>query len=225
MGSTIFGCVHDFSPCSQGGAGTGSPLSSDRSSSASGPRGGRLPGSPRASPSAWPWVPCRLRTPPRRGAERADSTRVSGPSTMTKSAASASPPSPASWITGSTGVKENIRARARRAKKFGMRGGGSTAARSFAHNVVALLRFATRGKVPLAGCQSHIRWRASRSAPALAAERHWLDGGLTPLGGAAVDAGEDIEANRRPALRWSWDGEASPGVNRRRAKLTLSRSC
>jgi hypothetical protein len=38
-------------------------------------------------------------------------------------------------------------------------------------------------------------------------------------GRAAADAGEDIEANRRPALRRSWDGEASPGVNRRRAKL------
>ena len=44
----FFGCVLDFSPCSQGG----SSLSLDRSRGASGPRAGRLPASLRGLPSA-----------------------------------------------------------------------------------------------------------------------------------------------------------------------------
>jgi hypothetical protein len=55
----FFGCVLDFSPCSQGG----SSLSLDRSRGASGPRAGRFPGSPRGLPSGGPWAPCRLRAP------------------------------------------------------------------------------------------------------------------------------------------------------------------
>src|SRR6266446_7026820 len=39
---------------------------------------------------------------------------------------------------------------------------------------------------------------------------------------AAADAGEDIEANRRPALRRSWNGEASLGVNRLCAKVRFT---